>query len=1339
MTSGNDPQHITPGDLGGHCEAKGMAVPKVHLMDVNLNLTDNPLGYQPPVGPAARFVLRYNQLDIFQPANFNYGNLGSLWTSDWFTYITDDPANPLADVNLYVAGGGQRTYTDFDTNTQSFDYQQYDHNLLTRTSTEPISYQLVYGDGSKMVFSQSDGSTGSSRNIFLTQEIDPAGNALTFSYDSNLCLVAVQDAIGQTTKLTYGLPGTNFGTGLGEIVAASDPYKLTSITDPFGRIATINYAPLPLWLSASYDLNTGKVIQRNNIYAWGLASNTDVIGITSQFGCTPVPTSTTTYITNNLESVIVTYAYIVSSLTTPYGSTSFYSTNNGNIRSVDIAYPDGSRERVEYNQTVTDVPATDPTASVPTGMLTDNTGLLDFRNTYYWDRTACALAYGDYTKARLYHFLHTENGALTSAALESYKSPLEGRIWIDYAGQSSSIIISSNVLPTHVGRVLDDGTTQLYTFAHNQFGHVTSRIDPVGRTFSFTYDTNGIDLLEARQTRLGSDLLAKLKYNSQHRPLTSTDAAGQTTTFSWNARGQLLSITDAKNETTTYNYSANGYLLSINGPLPGTNDTVRISYDQVGRVQTLADISGYTVTCAYDNLDRITRLTYPDNTFTLFSYDRLDCSAFQDRAGRQTTFTHDSLRQLTSATDPLGRVTLFEWCRCGALKSLKDPLGRGTSWTMDVQGRPIVKQYADGSQVSYSYEETTSRLQQVVDEKQQTTFYSYNIDDTLAMMSYGNAALATPSVSFTYDSIYRRLVSMTDGTGTTTYSYIPITPPVLGAGRLGIVDGSLTNSTSTYSYDELGRVVQTSVDGSLSRWALDAGGRLISASNALGTFTYAYDGASSRLVSAGYPNGQTAVASYGSSLQDFTLQQLTYAVGANPVSQFTYGYDIAQMQITNWSQQAGGQAPSVFTLAYDAVDQLLSAVVTNSGNLANSFGYTYDFAGNRLTETIAGSTATATYNPLNQSGTTSDPAAVARTNQWDAQNRLVAIALGNQTTALGYDGASRLVSIDELQNGAQVSSRRFVWSEGRICEERDSTGTVITKRYFPQGFQLETGANAGAYFYTRDHLGSVREVTDSNGNVRARYNYDPYGRRTKVSGDMDADFGFAGMFWSPEASLSLTHYRAYDANLGRWLSRDPFPNAEAREGPNLYAYVGNEPIRKNDPTGLAGTLPQFGLDTVTATLVTMEVTDPDALPQFAEDLGLAANRASQLAAPIAQKCSDAWETLDTTILPGDTPELTDIAVRAAELANKFSTSVTPADFEILTQANIQTDELYDIETEFYELASDLANEEGISLQDAWSRLVDLTKFDPNSWPQLTRVINMSNFDPKDLNPELYPP
>lgn len=51
--------------------------------------------------------------------------------------------------------------------------------------------------------------------------------------------------------------------------------------------------------------------------------------------------------------------------------------------------------------------------------------------------------------------------------------------------------------------------------------------------------------------------------------------------------------------------------------------------------------------------------------------------------------------------------------------------------------------------------------------------------------------------------------------------------------------------------------------------------------------------------------------------------------------------------------------------------------------------------------------------------------------------------------------------------------------------------------------------------------------------------------------------------------LRLQHATAgYDPTIGRWLSRDPLANAEMSQGPNLYGYVGNDPVNRIDPLGL---------------------------------------------------------------------------------------------------------------------------------------------------------------------------
>jgi RHS repeat-associated protein len=188
------------------------------------------------------------------------------------------------------------------------------------------------------------------------------------------------------------------------------------------------------------------------------------------------------------------------------------------------------------------------------------------------------------------------------------------------------------------------------------------------------------------------------------------------------------------------------------------------------------------------------------------------------------------------------------------------------------------------------------------------------------------------------------------------------------------------------------------------------------------------------------------------------------------------------------------------------------------------------------------------------------------TYEWDAANRLIAINNGTGRSEFEYDGLSRRVHIVEKESGVVTSDRRFVWSGLTLAEERDTTDTNATKRFFSQGAQTVGGANTGNYYYAKDHLGSIRELTDASSAVRARYDYDPYGRSFKSGGDLDADFGFTGHYVHQRSGMNLAPYRSYDPNSAKWLSRDPLAEAG---GLNLYGYVGNNPVVRVDPLGLA--------------------------------------------------------------------------------------------------------------------------------------------------------------------------
>ena len=87
----------------------------------------------------------------------------------------------------------------------------------------------------------------------------------------------------------------------------------------------------------------------------------------------------------------------------------------------------------------------------------------------------------------------------------------------------------------------------------------------------------------------------------------------------------------------------------------------------------------------------------------------------------------------------------------------------------------------------------------------------------------------------------------------------------------------------------------------------------------------------------------------------------------------------------------------------------------------------------------------------------------------------------------------------------------------------------------------------------------------------ATCDYGPFGELIRATGPMAKlnPFTFGTYFYDWETDKYYAKNRYYDPSPSKWLSRDPA--GENQGGPNLYGFVGNDGINRNDPFGLWST------------------------------------------------------------------------------------------------------------------------------------------------------------------------
>ncbi len=276
------------------------------------------------------------------------------------------------------------------------------------------------------------------------------------------------------------------------------------------------------------------------------------------------------------------------------------------------------------------------------------------------------------------------------------------------------------------------------------------------------------------------------------------------------------------------------------------------------------------------------------------------------------------------------------------------------------------------------------------------------------------------------------------------------------------------------------------------------------------------------------------------------LGRLTSSSG--PGESFTYSYDKAS------NLTSANRAGVVANYSYNAANQMVSD---------GSRTYTYDPNGNLL-GTTDGSVAFE-YNAKNQ--TRIKEGESDRTMAYAGNSQVERTQAGSATFVNSILGVNRRSQLLDEEEGLLDTD-----TSGTIYYIRDPGGNVLGQRRVDS-----TGLLVSTHYFGTDGLGSVRHVTDSNGNQKNSYRFGPYGEIVAASEQVYNPWRFAGQYdddpnatAGPTSALYKMGHRYYQPGHGRWTQRDPLnqvANLSVPADANPYAYAGCNPVNYTDPSG----------------------------------------------------------------------------------------------------------------------------------------------------------------------------
>ena len=606
-------------------------------------------------------------------------------------------------------------------------------------------------------------------------------------------------------------------------------------------------------------------------------------------------------------------------------------------------------------------------------------------------------------------------------------------------------------------------STSGYTYDPLTLG-ITTTTDPDGHVTTATYDDHGNKTSSSNAAGFTTDY----SYDADNDLVRTVDPLGTITTNGYDEAGHIATASGTNNGTLTYGLLTSTAVQSSdqsaehidsNTPAANTRSTAYY-YDDAAhpgdRTRTV-DADGNTTTIAYDSFGNRTSVTdaagdqakYGYNTATgqLTSQVSPNGVAAGTAPGCTppakgcTTYSYDAFGHLTRTTDALGHTTGTGYDANGNKTSTTDPNNHTATYGYDADNEPTSDTAADSSVTRTDYN-NDGTVADTVDAAAHKTTYSYDAQDRKTRSTDPDGRTTT----YTYDNNGNLLTTTNPAQQTTTYTYTPTNQ----ISTIAYTDGTL-GVTLTYDADQH-RTAMTDGTGTTT-WTYDPFGEVTNETNGSGAAVgYAYDN-----------NGN--------------LTSLTYPGQSTPVSQ-TYDKANRLASVTDWNSntthfgydQDGNLSTTGYpdgdtvTAAFSGTDAVSSLTLANSTTTLTALAYTRDNAGQTQSVTPTGLPGGAV------------------TYGYTQEDQLSSTTSGTTTTSYGYDPTGNPTST--------AGTAQAFDPDGQLCWS------------LPAGAPSSAACTApptGATQYTYDANGDRTGTTPAVG-TKSSYTYNQAGELTAASG-----------------------------------------------------------------------------------------------------------------------------------------------------------------------------------------------------------------------------------------------